>query len=211
MSSSPQPLKIQRFGTLFLSFALAVVSLGVSINARVKANDAVNKGAVVSVDTKDISDVGDVLLAGCALQVVLSALYIVFISFPRRTTALSLRLQGWSLYFCGLWLLATLIPFDVFFATRQAQVSATLNGVPVPAAQVQSMEEALGLSPYYKDASYCTATRIANDLVFSSETCCHNTLGLHLCLQSLQESVLQIAAGNITFGNSTSQGNEKEP
>ncbi|KAI6026654.1 hypothetical protein PISMIDRAFT_676103 [Pisolithus microcarpus 441] len=202
MSSSAQPLRLQRLGTLFLSFAFAVVGLGVSINARVKANQAVNEvygaapnGATVNVNTKDISDVGSVVLAGCALQVVLSALFIVFVFFPRRTTALFLRIQGWSLYFCGLWLLATLIPFDVFYATRQAQVSATLDGISVPTAEIQSIEQALGLSPYYKDASYLKLVAILPWFAF--------------LFAVIAGFVLQLAAGHITFGGS--QNNEKEP
>ncbi|KAI6157089.1 hypothetical protein BKA82DRAFT_126293 [Pisolithus tinctorius] len=202
MSTAPQPLKIQRLAALFLSFAFAVVGLGVSINARVKANqvlkqvyDAAPQGTVVNVDTKDISDVGIVVLTGCALQVALSALFTVFVFIPRRTTALFLRIQGWLLYFCGLWLLATLIPFDVIFATRQANVTATLNGIPVPASEVQNMEEALGLSPYYKDAWYLKLVAILPWFAFPFAV--------------LAGFVLQFAAGQITFGSS--QNNEKEP
>ncbi|KAI6121074.1 hypothetical protein F5141DRAFT_1200869 [Pisolithus sp. B1] len=127
----------------------------------------------------DISDVGSVVLAGCALQVVLSALFIVFVFFPRCTTAFSLRIQGWLLYFCGLWLLATLIPFDVFFATRRAKFSATLDGISVPTAEIQNIEQTFGLSPYYKDASYFIA-------------------GV----------VLKVAAGQITFANSKNNDKE---
>ncbi|KAI5994788.1 hypothetical protein EDD15DRAFT_2149176, partial [Pisolithus albus] len=73
--------------------------------------------------------------------------------------------QGWSLYFCGLWLLVTLIPFDAFYATRQAQVSATLDGISVPAVEIQSIKQALGLSPYYTDTSYCNPSRITEVFV----------------------------------------------
>ncbi|KAI5995931.1 hypothetical protein EDD15DRAFT_2164430 [Pisolithus albus] len=207
MSPSAQPLRLQRLGALFLSFAFAVVGLGVSINARVKANQAVNevKHSIsltrpdrldISLPTLlDISDVGSVVLAGCALQVVLSALFIVFVFFPRRTTALFLRIQGWSLYFCGVWLLATLIPFDVFYATRQAQVSATLDGISVPAAEIQSIEQALGLSPYYKDASYLKLVAILPWFA--------------LLFAVIAGFVLQLAAGYISFGDS--RNDEKEP
>ncbi|KAI6015900.1 hypothetical protein BKA83DRAFT_4340428, partial [Pisolithus microcarpus] len=192
------PLRLQRVGTLFLSFAFAVVGLGVSINARVKANQAVNKvhdaapkGATVNVNTKDISDVGSVVLTGCALQVVLSALFIVFVFFPRCTTALFLRIQGWSLCFCGLWLPATLIPFDVFYATRQAQVSATLDGIPVPT------------HPYYKDASYFFVK-----LIFLLKLVAVPPW-FALLFAVIAGFVLQFAAGHITFGDS--RNDEKEP
>ncbi|KAI6121077.1 hypothetical protein F5141DRAFT_1022113 [Pisolithus sp. B1] len=201
MSSPAQPWRIQRLGTLFLSFAFAVVGLGVSINARIKANQAVKEvynaapqGAVVNVNTKDISDAGSVVLAGCALQVVLSALFIIFVFFPRRTTALSLRIQGWLLYFCGLWLLATLIPFDVFFATRQAKVSATLDGISVPTAEIQNIEQTLGLSPYYKDASYLKLVAILPWFAF--------------LFAVIAGVILQVAAGQITFANSKNNGKE---
>ncbi|KAI6015881.1 hypothetical protein BKA83DRAFT_4340353, partial [Pisolithus microcarpus] len=204
------PLRLQRLGTVFLSFVFVVVGLGVSINARVKANQAVNKvhdaapkGATVNVNTKDISDVVSVVLTGCALQVVLSALFIVFVFFPRCTTALFLRIQGWSLCFCGLWLLATLIPSDVFYATRQAQVSATLDGISVPAVEIQSIEQALGLSPYYKDASYF----FVNSIFLLKLVTVLSWFALLFAV--IAGFVLQLAAGRITFGDSPND--EKEP
>ncbi|KAG6332669.1 hypothetical protein ID866_6423 [Astraeus odoratus] len=104
--------------------------------------------------TTDIFDVGAVLTAGCGLLAVLSALYFVFTWFAFGNSSTSLRIQSCTLFFCAVWLFATLVPFDLFFATRQASVSATLDGITVSQSIIQNIEEALGISPVYREQSF---------------------------------------------------------
>ncbi|KAL4079918.1 hypothetical protein V8B97DRAFT_2020669 [Scleroderma yunnanense] len=155
------PLKIPRFILLFFTFALAVVSFSVGINALVKSRQERNKvyaaapkGASVNVDFSDIFDVGAVLTAGCGLLAIVSAICLGFLFRPLRNV-LFLRVQGWTLYACALWILATVIPFDVFFATRSASVTASLGGIPVSQTIIQSIESSLGVSPVYKHSWFC--------------------------------------------------------
>jgi len=177
-----------------------------SIQDRNKVYNAAPKGTTVNVDFSgiypnharhcprlissplDIFDVGAVLTAGCGVLIVDSAFSLVSLFRPlRNNSAYLLRIQTWALFFCALWIFATVIPFDVFFATRSAKVTASLNGVPVSQAIIQSIEKSLGVSPIYKESWFCKlfALNIKHGItltIFSSETPCYNTLvRLRLC------------------------------
>lgn len=160
MMFSEAPLRIPRLVLLFFTFVFAVVSFAVGINAAVKSiqdrnkvYNAAPKGTSVNVDFSDIFDVGAVLTAGCGVLIVVSAFSLVSLFRPlRNNSAYLLRIQTWALFFCALWIFATVIPFDVFFATRSAKVTASLNGVPVSQAIIQSIEKSLGVSPIYKES-----------------------------------------------------------
>lgn len=58
--------------------------------------------------------------------------------------------------FGALWLLATVIACDVIFATRSTKVTVTLGGIVVPQSSIQPIQQAIGISPEYKQKWYCT-------------------------------------------------------
>ncbi|KAH7890517.1 hypothetical protein F5I97DRAFT_37605 [Phlebopus sp. FC_14] len=161
--SPADTLKTARLASLFFSFAFSVIGGSVGLNALVKynqdrsrVNDAAPAGAVVTINVHDVFSTGAVITAVCALLAVLSAIFFIFIwcPLPAKRVKFYLRIQSCALLFCSLWLLATLIPFDYYFANRQVGVSVTLDGVPVPASLIQALEEALGFTPVYKDIYY---------------------------------------------------------
>lgn len=93
---------------------------------------------------------------GCGLLIVVSAISLFCLFRPvRGDTARFLRKSEWALFFCAVWIFATVIPFDVFFATRSASVTATLSGVPISQSVIQSIEKSLGISPVYNDSWFC--------------------------------------------------------
>jgi len=161
--STSEPLRAARLGALFLSFAFCVIGLSVGLNALVKSNQdrstirkavAATPGASVNIDINDVFSSGAVITAVCALLALLSTVFFAFTWCPVRNKRFWFRLQSCSLLFCSIWLFATLIPFDYFVANRQVQVSASLNGVSVPANVIQTVEAGLGFTPVYKDIDY---------------------------------------------------------
>ncbi|KIM59909.1 hypothetical protein SCLCIDRAFT_979116 [Scleroderma citrinum Foug A] len=163
MMFTETPLRIPRLILLFLTFVFAVVSFSVGINAAVKSIQQRNKvyneapkGTTVKIDFSDIFDVGAVLTAGCGVLFIVSAFSLVSLFRPlRNNSAHFLRIQEWALFFCAIWIFATVIPYDVFFATRSAKVTASLGGVSVSQAIIQSIEKSLGVSPVYKESGFC--------------------------------------------------------
>ncbi|KAH7925226.1 hypothetical protein BV22DRAFT_1034222 [Leucogyrophana mollusca] len=161
------PLRIARLTSLFLAFVFSVVGLAVGLNALIKSNQEKSNilklaqtylppGSSVSlnVDDHDVFSAGGVITAACALATVLSLVYMVLTFLPFGGKASTLRLQSASLLFCSVLIFATLIPFDIFFATRSAGISATLDGVAVPASLIQQIEALVGVTPQYKKISY---------------------------------------------------------
>lgn len=109
----------------------------------------------------DIFSIGGVLAGGCALLAILSALYLFCTFFRVRDNYTFLQVQAWSTYFCAIWLLATLIPFDLLFATGEAVVSASLNGISLSQNVIKDAEGALGISPLYRSRSYCICASLS--------------------------------------------------
>ena len=56
--------------------------------------------------------------------------------------------------FFTLWLLATHIPYTLFFVTRDAIVKAWLLGKQLPQATVEEQSKKLGATSVYKDIYY---------------------------------------------------------
>jgi len=165
--STSEPLRIARLGALFFSYVFGVIGFSVGLNASVKSNQDLTTirngvaeipGASVNIDSNDVSASGGVIIAVCALLALLSIVFFTFTCRPiknrRFSSWFSLRFQSCSLLFGSIWLFATLIPFDYFVANRQVQVSASLDGLSIPASLIQDIEAALGFSPMYKDMDY---------------------------------------------------------
>ncbi|KAA1472763.1 hypothetical protein DENSPDRAFT_851136 [Dentipellis sp. KUC8613] len=147
-----------RLIALSLSFAFGVIGGSVGLNGLIKGNQSkshlrriVPPGVTVDINTNDVFRSGVVVTTIGALIAVLSliALLATFAA-PTRLA----RPQGFFLAFCALWLFATIIPFDVFFANNSAKVKAFLNGVQLPPQAVQAVQGQLGVSSRYKDMHY---------------------------------------------------------
>ncbi|KAF9223103.1 hypothetical protein BS17DRAFT_153745 [Gyrodon lividus] len=156
-----EPLRAGRLGALFFSFVFSVIGGSVGLNALVKSNqersfirDAAPVGASVNINVHDVFSTGAVITTVCALLALLSGVFFTFTWCPVKDKRFWFRFQSCALFFCSIWLLATLIPYDYFFANREAQVTASLGGVPVPASLIQNIEEALGVTSVYKDIYY---------------------------------------------------------
>ena len=67
----------------------------------------------------------------------------------------ALLAQGIFLLVLTVGLLGAAAAMTDFFATREAAVSATALGFPVPEVIIRGVEEALHISPVYRDIDYC--------------------------------------------------------
>lgn len=104
----------------------------------------------------DVYHTGVVVVVVCALIALTTAILTLLILAPRSTLSTrSLPLQAWALLICSLWLFAALVPFTMYVAQHEAQITATLDGLPLPPAVVQGVEKALGVTSVYKDIPYC--------------------------------------------------------
>ncbi|KAI0717454.1 hypothetical protein C8T65DRAFT_117707 [Cerioporus squamosus] len=160
MTLATVPYKTARLVSLFLSFAFGIVGLGLGIDAGVKGNEDKSKarslvppGTVVNIDTDDAVDAGGVVTGFCAGLAVMSLLSLLLLLFNgKRGPSLATRtlpLQATLLTLFTLGLFSSLVAFTDIVANRQAKVSASYEGVPVPPAIVQSTANAIGDSPVY--------------------------------------------------------------
>ncbi|KAF5367289.1 hypothetical protein D9615_010452 [Tricholomella constricta] len=155
------PLKAAVLGSLSMAWAWGVIAGSVGLNALIKSNQeksrlkkSVPAPAVLTIDTDDVFQSGVVLTVVGALIAVLCSIFILMLFFTRGYAARSLRTQSLILAFCATWLLATLIPFTFFFATRSAKVSASIGGVELPASIIKQTEKALGSTSVYREIGY---------------------------------------------------------
>lgn len=151
------PLRLPRLISLLFLFAFGVIAMGVGINALVKFNDEKRdlrkqapQGSTVDVNANDVLDTGYNITVVCGVLALLSVIFLV----PTLFGARFLRIQSFVLGFFTLWLFATLIPFDVFFANRSAQVSASIAGFPIQPSVIQTIINSLGQTTRYKDVGY---------------------------------------------------------
>jgi hypothetical protein len=171
-----------RLLVLFLAFSFGVITSGLGLNAIIKSNQekaslksAAPPPTVVHIDTNgqfgvynhlvmytNYSSSTDIFSAGTSATVAagLAALDIFTyvmqpVLFPKlfSSTRFS-RLQPIVLAFLATWLFASLIVFTDFFATRSAQVTATLGGVQLPAQVIAQVEKSLGATPLYRKKHY---------------------------------------------------------
>jgi len=78
----------------------------------------------------------------------------MFLPFTRELSRKTLRLQSFVLLFACTFLLASMIPFMLFFVNRQADVKAFIGSVQLPDTAVKAVEKASGSTRIYKDISY---------------------------------------------------------
>jgi len=78
----------------------------------------------------------------------------IFLPFTRELSRKTLRLQSFALLFACTFLLASMIPFMLFFVNRQADVKAFIGSVQLPDAAVRAVEKTSGSTRIYKHISY---------------------------------------------------------
>ncbi|KAJ7677853.1 hypothetical protein DFH06DRAFT_561709 [Mycena polygramma] len=179
MSSSAVPLKFPRLLTLFLAWAWSLISLAIGINAFVKSNRDKNriKAQVppptdISINTSDVFAAGVVVTVISALILLLTTLYLAFLLLDHRrgrttqpsstsgfstrpsTSTRTLTIQYATLGFLAVSLFATQVAVSVFVAKRSARVGASINGVPLPANVLKTVERALNAKTRYRDFGY---------------------------------------------------------
>lgn len=145
---------------LFMSFAFGVIGMSVGINALVKSNNlkafvraAAPPGVSVDINTHDIISSGAVLTVGCGL-LALTSLLTFLLTFLRPRARKTHRFSGFLHFFWVVWILATVIAYDVIARNREAKVTAFLAGGQLPDSFVQQQEQLLGVTPKYWPHNY---------------------------------------------------------
>ncbi|EGN94480.1 hypothetical protein SERLA73DRAFT_188405 [Serpula lacrymans var. lacrymans S7.3] len=208
----PAALRTARLASLFVAFAFGVIGGSVGLNALIKSNQEnsyiqktistlrAQLGDVnVYLNTNDVFHTGVVITTVCALIAVLTFVYLLFTFCSITNRPLGLRLQAFSLIFCAVWLFATLIPFDVYFANHSAQVTATLGGTQVPQSLIQLLENELGVSAVYKHIYYLRLLAVLPWFAF--------------LFSLVAAGVLLVASGHARttdYGNAASTASESE-
>jgi len=147
---------------LGLTNALGIVAGAVGLNALIKSNQeqtrlrhAAPKGVTVYINVNDAYHTG---VVSTTISATIGLVTFIFLSFyvikPKFTSGRPLRLQGAILAFLALWLFAVETAFTVIFATKEAQVSATIGGMQVPQDAIKKVETSLHSTRVYKDIWY---------------------------------------------------------
>ena len=105
----------------------------------------------------DVFTTGAVITVICALLAILSCVFCVFTWCPTNRKAFLFRVQSCALFLCAVWLLATLMIYDYFFATRSAQITVNLHGQRVPEAIIQRLADLLDFTYAYRDVYFCAS------------------------------------------------------
>lgn len=164
------PGNVARAASLFFSFVFGVVGLALNANAFVKSNnqkDAVlrvaPRGTSIDINDNDVFDSGAAVTAFCGVLALASAVSLGLL-FPsllgaakRRERSLATRTLHWQgavLSLSTVGLFAALVAMTNFVANGEAKVTASINGVAVPTAVVQSLQRALGVTTVYHEIGY---------------------------------------------------------
>jgi len=154
-------MKTAVLSSLAMAWAWGVIAGSVGLNALIKSNQektrlrkSVPAPAEVTINTNDVLRTGIVLTVAGAVIAVVCSFFILILFIARRTAVRTFVAQSFILAFCATWLLATLIPFTYYFATRSAKVTASIGGIPLPDSIVKGAEEALGSTSVYRKIPY---------------------------------------------------------
>ncbi|EDR09850.1 uncharacterized protein LACBIDRAFT_325712 [Laccaria bicolor S238N-H82] len=150
--------RIYFYAVLFFIWAFGVISVGVGAHAWVKSHQekravkaAVVAPTVVSINTHDVDTAGIVVTVACGITAAFSAIsaLLLFLKHTRFFLA-----QSIGLCLCAIWIFAGLVAFDFYFHTRSARVTATVGGIAVPQAIINSVEKQLGVTGVYNQLEY---------------------------------------------------------
>jgi hypothetical protein len=152
------------FFSLLHANSWCIISASLGLNALIKSNNekARLKAAApppthVVIDTTDVTATGAAATAACTLAGLVIFPVLATHLYHRHKNTLSprtLRALAATLVFSALLLVASLIPFTFFFATRSARVTATIGSVVIPASTIQQIERSLGATPIYSKKTY---------------------------------------------------------
>ncbi|KIK01808.1 hypothetical protein K443DRAFT_678091 [Laccaria amethystina LaAM-08-1] len=172
------PMRNAPLIALSLSWCFAVIAASVGLNSLIKSNQSqsrlkklVTPPTVVIIDVHDIFDVGVLATTASTLISVLTFNYIIPLLLPSPSSSSSssspsffaklrvlstktLRIQAYSLFFCCIVLLAAMIPFMLFFATREAVVRAFVGTLELPKEVIEKVSAASGSTPVYSKIDY---------------------------------------------------------
>ncbi|KAF8551050.1 hypothetical protein OG21DRAFT_1487295 [Imleria badia] len=196
--SALRTLQVESRCSLFLSFAFAVVAFSVGLNALLKAkqersyiNQQVIPIGIIDIGIHDVFVTGAVITALCALLALLSGGFCAFTWCPVKHKVSFFRMQSWTLFFCAAWLFATLVTYDYFFATRSAQITINLDGLPVPEPVIQRLANLLNFTYAYRDVYFLRLLAVIPWFAF--------------IMAVAAGVVLQLAAGRDTSASSIEQ------
>lgn len=141
MLTSQTPYKIPRIISLALLAATAVAAGALGVNGLVKFDEVKNKakkeapaGIDVDIVTGNFVPIGIIVSAACG-KLFLTA---VGLLVAKPLASRFLHYQAILFALLSMFLLAVVIPFTDFFATRAAEYTVTANGVAVPANVVKA-------------------------------------------------------------------------
>lgn len=167
-----------RLAALALSCAWGIIAMSTGINALAKSDAQkralkhdVPAAVAVRIDTDDVLDAGIVVTVVCALVALISFLALLHalvfrLRIAKRSpdhradtwhplhTRHAPRAGAFALAFLSVWLFATLVPFTDFVANRSAKVTASLGGTPLSPQEIQTYQDALGLTSVYHKLGY---------------------------------------------------------
>lgn len=112
--------------------------------------------AGLNLSFSDIFSAGVAATTASLLISILAFNYVaaMFLPFTRDLSRRTLRLQSFALLFGCTFLLASMIPFMLFFVNRQADVKAFIGSVQLPDAALKAAEDASGSTRIYKKIHY---------------------------------------------------------
>ena len=104
----------------------------------------------------DVFDTGVIITAITALFAFGFTIFLSGFLIPskRHIAVKYLRFHAYLLFFFDTFLLATLIAYTDFVAKHSVQITAYVNGLPLPQSVVYQAEQASGLKFKYKEIGY---------------------------------------------------------
>lgn len=118
------------------------------------------EGTELDIDITDINVIGIIIAVLCVILVVLSFIFLLFSTIKTPLSHPKHVVLGYALLSLCTILFAVMIPFDRFFDTRSAAVSASIGGEPVAPSIIKIIERALGISTRYKEHHYRKLKRV---------------------------------------------------
>ncbi|KAF7966582.1 hypothetical protein HWV62_37813 [Athelia sp. TMB] len=151
--------------SLFLTFVFTLVGGALGVSAIVKAQNKWSKlgasvptGAFIFVNVTDLLTPGAIVTVACFLLCVNALVFLLFLAIPvcRRVdmSARTLLFQALTLLTFGLALFGALVPYTLFLAKREAEVTAFLGLSQIPTIVVTGLEDAVGWTGVYRDVPY---------------------------------------------------------
>lgn len=157
------PNQSARLATLLASMVFGTVAACIGLNAIIRSHQSqtslkklVSAPMTLKIDVSQITNVGIVATVGSILVGGLSCIFFNITLFPflRKWANKTLRLQVITLSFSGLWVLACMIPYMVYFMNDHADVRAFVGETELPQSLVAQTAAKSGHSTEYQTMWY---------------------------------------------------------